>query len=207
MRRTNRASSAGTKPMRPTMAIRKVRRASEGRVCNSPVTAITGAARRGRRCAAMPSGTATVTASASEPSTRARCWPSSLKRSGASSLAMKPCAGAPDVAPGSRCRNSRATSANGRPPSSAGGVELDHARLGQLAGQSLQRPVVDFRAHQQHGVVAGEEVAVIAQHAHRLSGELGIGRVDVDQIHLGQPPAPGRPGHGRARCRVFSVRP
>jgi hypothetical protein len=49
---------------------------------------------------------------------------------------------------------------------------------------STERGLVEPGAHQQHGVVAREEGAVVAQHAQLQSGDLRVGGVRVDHVDL-----------------------
>ena len=68
-----------------------------------------------------------------------------------------------------------------------GGVERDHRLLANAAlqrGECRQGVRGQGSAHQQHGVVAREEAAVVLQHAQAQATDLRIGAVHVDQVYL-----------------------
>jgi len=79
------------------------------------------------------------------------------------------------------------------------GIHGDHVRRAHLAGQPRQclpggrEALRQVQSVQHHGVIAGEVVAVVRQHAQTVFADLRIGGIDIDGVDL--PVGQGFVGH------------
>ena len=122
-------------------AIRNASSASDGIVCSTADRAEQRAARsRGQRQAAMPSGTPTATASASEPNTSSRCSPSSAAEVGGEQRARAGSRAARRAAAPARGRVPPARRSAARDLGEAAAVELDRARSCAIIVAASMRP-------------------------------------------------------------------
>ena len=152
-------------------------------VCSRPAAPTTTRPRRGRRAATTPSGTARAIAASSDSPTSALC---SAARPAIDASACS--RGAATRAADARGEEIRGDLALGNAIQLGAGVERDHRRVVDAALQALdrreggRRARGQIRAVEQDGVVAGEELAVVGQHAQRVGADLGVGRVDVHHV-------------------------
>ena len=180
------ATSAGSVPMRPSSGISIANSASDGTVCSTPTTAITGCSTRGHAAAAVPSGTPISTAGQHrhhhQHQVLARQAPEVVGRTGAATSRCAPCR-AP-AADG--CTKSRAMSAKARLRNSASPfIAIMRAASMRpsspwIAAPGRRTPSSAHRAdtaapRRSAGSTAGRRRAP----ASLSVGDLGVGGVDV----------------------------